>query len=216
MLKKYLTEEEQKSLLDVLKSTNSEVARRDDAAIRLLIHTGMRIGECLRLSLGDAAAALKTGYIYIPKEYRKGRPGEKRDHEVLVTEPVKKALGDLLALRIDAPLDDALIVSRKHGVLTVRAFEQRVAYWARQAKLPEGVSPHWFRHTRAMNIMRRSTASDPLGVVKAALGHTSIRSTEIYGRQNKESVEAALREVDAVVKPRLRLADLRRMHEVAA
>jgi len=138
MLKKYLTEEEQRSLFDTLKTTAGDVARRDGAVIRLLIHTGMRIGECLRLSVGDAVAALKTGYIYIPKEYRKGRAGEKRDHEVLVTEPVKMALNDLLFLRSHAPLDDALVVSRKHGMLTVRAFEQRVDYWAQRAGLPAG------------------------------------------------------------------------------
>lgn len=210
-MKKYLTEEEQRRLFHTLKQFTGPTARRDDALVRLLIHSGLRIGECLRLSVGDAAAAAKTGYLFIPKEYRKGRAGERRDHEVLVTQPVREALADLLALRDDAPLEDALVVSRKHGVLTVRAFELRVDYWAELAGLPAGVSPHWLRHTRAMNIMRRTTATDPLGVVKAALGHSSIRSTEVYASATREKVEAALREVDG--KPRLRLADLRKQYE---
>ncbi|MFA6971671.1 MAG: tyrosine-type recombinase/integrase [Gallionella sp.] len=215
MLNKYLTEDEQKRLLDVLNLYKSEVALRDSAVVRLLIHSGMRVGECLRLSVQDAMAALKSGYIYLPKEYRKGRTDERRDHEVLVTVPVKTALSDLLNIRVGAELDEALIVSRKSAglgwrALSVRAVEQRVAFWAQSAGLPDGVSPHWFRHTRAMNIMRRTTATDPLGVVKAALGHASIRSTEVYARQTREHVEAALREVDA--KPRLRLADLRKAH----
>ena len=95
--------------------------------------------------------------------------------------------------------------------MSVRGFQQRVAFWAGEAGLREGVSPHWFRHTRAMNIMRCTTATDPLGIVKAALGHASIRSTEVYARQTRANVEAALREVDA--KPRLRIGDLRRVHE---
>lgn len=214
MMKKYLTEDEQKRLLLTLKQFNGQTARRDDALVRLLIASGMRIGECLRLSIGDATAALKSGYLYLPKEYRKGRVGEKRDHDVLMTNSVRLAVRDLLVLRIDAPLEDALVVSRKHGVLSVRAFQFRVTYWAKLAGLPEGVSPHWFRHTRGMNIMRRTTSTDPLGVVKAALGHSSIRSTEVYARQTRENVDAALREVDD--KPRLRLADLRRMHHAAA
>lgn len=208
---KYLTEEEQSRLRLTLKQHAGETARRDDALIRLLIASGLRIGECLRLSVGDAAAAVKSGYLFIPKEYRKGRAGERRDHEVLMTNSVRLAVRDLLELREGAHLDDALVVSRKHGVLTVRAFEFRVRYWAELAGLPAGVSPHWFRHTRAMNIMRRTTATDPLGVVKAALGHGSIRSTEVYARATREKVEAALHEVDG--KPRLRLADLRKMHE---
>jgi len=222
MLNKYLEEDEQKRLLDVLKLYKSEVAQRDSAVVRLLISSGMRVGECLRLSVKDAMAAMKSGYIYLPKEYRKGRADEKRDHEVLVTVPVKTALSDLLAMRVGAELDEALIVSRKSAgkswskehcwhAMSVRGFQQRVAYWAGEAGLRAGVSPHWFRHTRAMNIMRRTTATDPLSVVKAALGHASIRSTEVYARQTRERVEAALHEVDA--KPRLRLADLRKAHE---
>ena len=210
-MNKYLTEDEQKRLLQVLKQTTGETVRRDDALIRLLIHSGLRIGECLRLSIGDAVAAIKSGYLYLPKEYRKGRPGERRDHEVLMTNSVRLAVRDLLALRDGAPLDDALVVSRKHGILTVRAFQFRVTHWAKLAGLPAGVSPHWFRHTCAMNIMARTTATDPLGVVKARLGHSSIRSTEVYAHATREKVEAALHEVDS--KPRLRLADLRRLHE---
>lgn len=216
MLNKYLNEDEQKRLLSVLDLYKNEVAQRDSAVVRLLISSGMRVGECLRLSVKDAMSALKSGYIYLPKEYRKGRIDEKRDHEVLVTAPVRSALHDLLTLRVDAEMDEALIVSRKSAGLgwrsmSVRAFQQRVALWAGEAGLRDGVSPHWFRHTRAMNIMRRTTATDPLGVVKAALGHASIRSTEVYARQTREHVEAALREVDA--KPRMRLSDLRRAHE---
>ena len=210
-MKKYLTEEEQKRLLNTLKQFTGQTARRDDALVRLLINSGLRIGECLLLSVQDAAAALKSGYLFIPNEYRKGRAGERRDHEVLVTHSVRQALADLLELRDGTCMDDALVVSRKHGVLTVRAFQQRVDYWAELAGLPAGVSPHWFRHTCAMNIMRRTTASDPLGVVKARLGHSSIRSTEVYARATREKVEAALHEVDG--KPRLRLADLRKAHE---
>lgn len=208
---KYLTEEEQKRLLSTLKQFTGPTARRDDALVRLLVASGMRIGECLRLSVGDAAAAVKSGYLFIPREYRKGRVGERRDHEILMTNSVRLAVRDLLELREGAHLNDALVVSRKHGVLTVRAFQQRVSYLAELAGLPAGVSPHWFRHTAAMNIMRRTTATDPLGVVKAALGHSSIRSTEVYAHATREKVEAALHEVDG--KPRLRLADLRKMHE---
>ena len=84
-----LTEDEQKRLLDVLNLYKSEVAQRDSAVVRLLLSTGMRVGECLRLSVKDAMSALKTGYLYLPKEYRKGRHDERRDHEVLVTVTVR-------------------------------------------------------------------------------------------------------------------------------
>lgn len=214
---RYLPTSEQRRLLGTIRQYSSEIAKRDGAVCSLLIGSGMRIGETLLISVGDAAAALQSDYLFIPKEHRKG---EARDLSVLLTKSVRAALMDLLALRDGAELDEALIVSRKSKArgwkaMTVRAFEMRVAYWAKLAGLPEGVSPHWFRHTHAKNIMRESEAADPLRVAQLALGQVSRRSTEIYTKLDREELEAALHQVDGKVngKPRLRLADLRKAHE---
>jgi site-specific recombinase XerC len=214
---RFLTLPEQRKLLGTLKQYSSEVARRDDAVIRLLIGSGMRISECLLNSVGDAVAALQSNYLYIPKQNRKA---EACDLAVLLTKSVRGALEDLLALREGAEMDEALIISRnsaKRGwrAMTVRAFELRVAYWAKLAGLPEGVSPHWFRHTHAKNIMRESEAVDPLRIAQLALGHTSRRSTEIYTRVDREELSSALHQVDSAVngKARLRLADLRKAYQ---
>jgi site-specific recombinase XerC len=211
---RFLTLAEQRKLLGLLKQQASPVALRDGAVIRLLIGSGLRIGECLSISAGDAADALQSGYLFIPKEQRKGEAG---DLSVFLTQSVRSALRDLLLLREGAAVDEALIVSRKSGgkPMTVRAFEMRVAYWAKLADLPAGVSPHWFRHTHAKNIMRESEAADPLRIAQLALGHTSRRTTEIYTRPDREEMGEALSRVDACVngKPRVRMADLRKRHE---
>ena len=219
VFRRYLTQKEQLNLLGTIKQYSSEIARRDFAVCALLISSGMRIGECLRISVGDAAAALESGYLFIPKEYRKG---EACDLSVTLTRSVRAALGELLALRSgdDPALDEALIISRKSRArgwraLSIRCFELRLAHWARQAGLPDGVSPHWLRHTHAKNIMRNSTASDPLRLAQISLGQRSRRSTEIYTRPDREEVDAGLREVDGKVhgKPRLRLGGMRREYE---
>lgn len=214
---RFLTLAEQRQLRGTLKQYAGDVARRDGATIGLLIGSGMRVGECLMISVGDAVAALESGYLFIPKEHRKG---EACDLSVPLTRSVRYALGELLSLREGAELNEALIVSRKSRVLgwramTVRGFEQRVAYWAKLSGLPDGVSPHWFRHTHAKNIMRESVATDPLRVAQLALGHTSRRTTEIYTRLDREEYEAALHQVDGKVngKPRLRVAGLRKEYE---
>ncbi len=214
---RYLTLDEQRKLLSTLKQYARPEARRDYAVTRLLIGSGMRIGECLRISVGDAAAALQSGYLFVPKEHRKG---ESSDLSVTLTRSVRAALADLLALRERAELDEALIISRKSArrgwsALTVRAFEQRVAFWAALAGLPKGVSPHWFRHTHGKNIMRESEAADPLRVAQLSLGHSDRRTTEIYTRLDREEYEAALHTTDGKVngKPRLRLADKRKEYE---
>ena len=198
VFKRFLTEEEQVMLLRYMKRISGDVlARRDGALMRLLLSTGMRVGETLAMTVGDALEALRSGWIFIPAVRRKG---QRRDHTVLVTVPVREALSDLLAVRSElvagmVHVSDALLVGRQ-GALTIRRVEQLVKRYAQEAGLPEGVTPHWFRHTRAKNIMRRSTSSDPRGIVQAALGHASIASTGIYTAVSREELVNSLAEVD--------------------
>ena len=92
---RYLTEEEQRELLRFMHLRRADaLARRDGALMRLLLHTGMRLGETLGLTQAEALQALRTGWLFIPRERRKGK---RADHTVLATEPVKEALRDLLA-----------------------------------------------------------------------------------------------------------------------
>lgn len=197
VMKRYLTEQQQGELLRTVNAQAGLLPRRDSAWIRLLQATGMRLNELVTMTAGDAQAALKHGRLFVPKERRKGG---RQDHDYLVTEPVRRALLDLLAVRREAGHDEdpaaPLAMSRKHQGMTARAFEQRMALWSAKAGLGEKVSPHWLRHTRAMNIMRRSTSADPRGVVQGALGHASIASTGVYTRMTKEALDDALRAVD--------------------
>jgi len=217
---RYLTEAEQQQLLRHMHLRRADaLARRDGALMRLLLHSGMRLGETLALTVGDALAALRTGWIFIPKAHRKGR---RADHTVRVTEPVREALRDLLGAREQicggqlALETEPLLIGRNGTPMGARAVQKRVAMWAAECGLPAGVSPHWFRHTRAKNIMRRSSSPDPRGVVQAALGHASISSTGIYTEVSKEELADALEEVDGqgdrrAVKRGLRKAFERRV-----
>lgn len=199
--KRYLTEAQQKHLLSTLRLQSGNLtARRDFGWIRALISSGMRIGEFSQLTVGSVLAALRTGWLFIPREHRKGK---RRDHEVLVTAPLREALSDLLAVRAlmtgcTTTRDDApLVVSREGGALTVRQYEHRMRHWAEAAGITERVTPHWLRHTRAKNIMRHSTSRDPRGIVQRALCHASIASTGIYTEVDREELAEALHEVDA-------------------
>jgi len=212
MLRRYFTEEEQRRLLKKVGALRDIQARRDDAWIRCLIHTGMRIGEFSRLTVGDAMEALRTDYLFIPREHRKGK---KRDHMVRVTQPVRDALGDLLKVRREMgyadKADAPLVLSRNHQSMTVRGYQLRFKHWALESSLPEDASPHWLRHTRAMNIMAHTTSNDPRGIVQAALGHTTIASTGIYTGVSREELERSLDEVDG--QGRMTVAKQRRRYE---
>lgn len=86
--------------------------------------------------------------------------------------------------------------------LSVRSYEARLKLWANAAGLDARISPHWLRHTRAMNIMRRSRGKDALRVAKLALNHASLRSTGVYTAMCREEYEQAIHLVDGGRVPR--------------
>lgn len=216
-MNRYLTEDEQARLLAVLKQNRGDpLAARDYAWVRALRHSGLRINEFSKVTVGDALSAMKTGYLFIPKEHRKGK---RKDHKVYVTAALRESIEDLIKCRL-VPLGgsgchetEPLVVSRHGAGMSVRNYELRLAMWSKRADLPPGVSPHWLRHTRAMNIMRNSTASDPRGVVQNALGHADIRSSGVYTQTPREQVESALDEIDGRSGHRVTSATLRREYE---
>lgn len=196
---RYLTPPEERQLLNAVKRCGDPIARRDYAMFRLLRSTGIRVGSLVGLTVADARGALRAHRLDLRDEICKGRRG----YEVYASKRARAALRDLLKVRRELghpEIDEGpLLVGRKsHSTgagMSVRAVQMRFAYWRDQAGLSVEVSPHWMRHTLAVNVMRRSTAQDPRGVVQGALGHRDISSTGIYTRALREDVEQALEEV---------------------
>lgn len=195
-LRRYLTDGQQTQLLACVKKHAAVLARRDYAWIRLLRDTGMRIGEFSKMTLGDALFACETGWIHIPKKHRKGG---RADHRIPIDRNARAALELLIEIHYEmGGTEDAhepLVFSRKGRgtqALSVRSYQVRVARWCTEANI-EPASPHWLRHTRAMNVMRRSQAQDPRGVVQALLGHASIASTGVYTGVTKEALLEAVK-----------------------
>lgn len=207
VLRRYLTETEQQQLLRAARTTHCPLAQRDYWWMRLLIETGARIDEFASWSAAQAEAALRSGWLVSLPSQRKGK---KRGQEYLVTQTVRECLVQLLRLsREQQPAGAALegvtqplVWGREAAPLSVRSYQARLAHWAQQAGLPFHVSPHWLRHTRGVNIIRRSRAANPLKVAQAALGHVSVASTGVYTGMLREEYEAALRNVDGARMPK--------------
>ncbi|WP_025918478.1 tyrosine-type recombinase/integrase [Herminiimonas sp. CN] len=215
MLHRYLTPDEQQRLIRAAQQPSDILARRDAAWLQALLLSGLRITEFSLITLDDAINALQHKYLFIPKQRRKGG---KSDHRVFVTAPLRAALKTLIAIRYEMTgeqhslVDSPLVVSRQHDgcrAMSVRSFQLRFKHWAAIAGLPPDASPHWLRHSRAMNIMRNSAAADPRGITKEALGHKSIASTGVYTGVLREELEQALTQTDATKPKRVSLAALR-------
>lgn len=215
MQKKYLTELEQSRLLVGVSKVADPLAQRDFHWMAALILTGMRIQEFSRLTVPMVRQALASGWLVSPKDHCKN----KRGNEYLVTARLRShlealvhlsyALGEGCAVpEAGQPLVWGRDIAGIAGPLSVRSYEARVKMWVAHAGLDARISPHWFRHTRGMNIMRRSRGENPLKVAQLALNHASLASTGIYLQMSREEFE---REVQLVDGGRVPKAVARRM-----
>ena len=214
---RYLTPEEEKSLLSSIARRNELESKRDLAWIKLMRQTGIRVGAMSRLTVGDAREALRTHRLVLRPEIQK----RQRGHEVHLTGKASGALRALLKigdsmhkrwvqgreenefpylrasgkdLDTSRDLTAPLVLSRHHRNMSVRSFEARFRYWCTEAGITVPATPHWLRHTCAKRLIERSTSRNPLGIVQLVLGHATIASTGIYTQPDREQVAAAMEE----------------------
>lgn len=205
MQKRYLTEPQQRQLLHAAKSCNDPLAQRDYHWMAALTLMGMRIQEFSRLTKPRVMLALSCGWLVSRKEHCKGK---RRANEYLVTQRLRvhlQALVDLsdelapgMALEGDQeqPLVWGRDIACRACALSVRSYELRMKHWAQMAGLDPRISPHWLRHTRAMNIMRRSRGDNPLKVCQLALNHANMASTGVYLQMSREEYELDLQQLE--------------------
>ena len=60
---------------------------------------------------------------------------------------------------------------------------------AHRQTLPQRVSPHMLRHSKAMHLLQ---AGNDMVIIQAILGHADIKTSAIYARANLEMVREAL------------------------
>lgn len=192
-----LTRNEEAALRRFFKTRGDWLARRDWAVMRCLLTTGMRIQEFLSLSVLEARLALRIGYLHVPAARRKA---EACDLTVHLASGAAQAFQDLLMLQAGRVLpDEAPLVTTARGErLGVRAFQLALKGWAELAKIDREVSPHWFRHAFAAEVVTASSSENPVFVLarlSRLLGHVDPRSCMRYLTMSRESATGGLREM---------------------
>ena len=165
-------------------------AARDYAITQLMVQTGIRIGECTALCLGDIQLSDRQGWLTI----RNGKGHKTR--KVPLNASVRQALVDYLAplwgVEVTVkgvaaawphqPPTDPLWRSQKGGALSSRAIsdlvETLVVACAQRGLVPDDTTPHTLRHTFAINYLK-DHPGDLVGLA-ALLGHSSLETTRIY------------------------------------
>ena len=157
-------------------------ATRDIAIYELLLATGIRVGELCRLKLD--AIDFDSGTIQI---YGKGN----KERTVYITsDVVKKAVQNYAILRNQLPENNTECFfvnwnNRRLREETVRSLMQKTS----NAVLHKRITPHMFRHTFATTLLESNV---DIRYIQELLGHSSIKTTQIYLHLSNTSIRAAL------------------------
>lgn len=144
---------------------------RDRSILELLISTGLRVSDFVRLNKEDVDFSYKE--INLSK-------GENKARKVFLSESSIYWLKKYFSQRNDT--EKALFIrtaGRKGGSLrlTPRSIQRIVEKYVKKAGLQIKATPHSLRHTFAINLL---SEGKPLSALKQMLGHKNISTTQIY------------------------------------
>ena len=143
---------------------------RDLTMILLMIDSGMRLGECSCLLMGDLDLTRRE--IHIRAEIAKGR----KDRTVFFSGKMEKQLRRWIAFKDRHVESDYLFPTKCHGsAVTVGGFESNFRRYLRNGGLDENISPHCLRN----NFAKRSLMNGmDIYTLSKILGHSSVTVTE--------------------------------------
>jgi len=157
---------------------------------RLLVVTGMRIGEITNLTLGNVTGACTR--------IRVNGKGNK-ERSVYVTN--ERLLIDFRSYweqrsRLGTP-SEFLFLNRRGTRLTEPAFRKRLRTVSKSLLISPYVTPHQFRHSAATLLIEEGV---DIRIVQRLLGHASIATTEIYTKVSDNSLVAAIERADTLAQ----------------
>ena len=150
---KYLKHNQVLRLIDSIEDT------RDKLIVRTIYATGVRVSELCNINIEDIDFDEHTIRI-------RGKGDKIRT--VFVDEDTLAGMLKFIGNRIVGPL----FVGQQGKHISSRAIQHIFKHYA-----PQGITPHKIRHSYASELYKRSKN---LRVVQENLGHTSIKTTEIY------------------------------------
>jgi site-specific recombinase XerD len=196
---KFLSDEEAKKLLETAKERaqiaveqGRKTPVRDYFIVDLAMSTGLRVMEMALLTCGDIF--IQDGRFSLL--VRRGKNGKKRlvrfngtfkgHYEEYIE--WKKVVGEAHGHR-----DPLLLSSNTGDHLTTRAIQKAFKRTAAFADLSAHYAIHCLRHTYACQLYKASGYN--LRLVQKQLGHSSIRTTEVYADVMEPDIQDALRKL---------------------
>lgn len=184
----FLTVDELKLMFSQLDESSPQ-GRRDSSMLYLLYDTGARVQELCDIRVRDVILGENPHVLLHGK-------GNKSRYVPIVVDVAQKLRQYILEndLSILKSPDMPLFFNKQKQKLTRASVSYIVAKYADAARklspcFPEKVSPHIFRHTKAMHLCQ---AGIDIIYIRDILGHVDLATTEIYAKMNIELLRDAL------------------------
>ena len=177
----FLTEAEKRRLLKELRDRSSAVSRRDRVIVEVFLGTGIRLQELVTLDIDDVDLDAKHLRIRA-----KGDVPQVKFLKSNLRSLLRRYLAER---RRQGTASAALFLSNRGSRISARQVANRIKFWLAKAGIDKDIGPHGLRHTFATHLY---AATSDLLVVKRALGHRDISTTEIYTHLVDGVLEEAL------------------------
>jgi integrase/recombinase XerD len=178
------------ALIDAVKGTDT-FALRDRAILETLYGTGMRISECVGLSLDDfdldAALIRVTGKGDKQRLVPVGRLAEAALRAWLAAPGRSELAPENWASRSDQM---AVFLNHRGGRLSRQGMWGVIRKYGLQVGIADRLSPHVLRHSCATHMLDHGA---DIRTVQELLGHASISTTQIYTKVSTERLLAVYR-----------------------
>lgn len=185
----YLSTEALKAILKQ-PNRNTSSGRRDLVLLTVLYDTGARVQEIIDMVVKDIR-------LENPPIISLTGKGNKTRHVPVMSKTAKILSDYLIERRLDtaAMHNHPFFYNSQHKMLTRAGVTYIINKYVNAAGMLEGivlpgrVTPHMFRHTKAMHLLQ---ANVNLVYIRDFLGHVNVATTEIYARADSEMKRAAL------------------------
>ena len=158
---------------------------RDAAIVKLILYTGLRVGEIILLRLNDIILDERKGRVVV----REGKGTKRR--EIPLHTRVRKALLEYLRVRPDGERAELFLGQREEGIQS-KTVQRAVLRFTGEAGL-ENVTPHVLRHSFAKALIDSGVT---LEKVATLLGHSNLNTPRIYTTPGERDLEEAVKTLE--------------------
>jgi integrase/recombinase XerC len=185
-LPSFFYENEMQTIFDSI-NTESTLGKRNIALVEVLYGTGIRVSECVGLSIGDYDKDLGT--LLVQGKGRKERYVPVGSFAIEALDVYLTETRPKLIAKGKNPTE-AIFLSYRGLKLEDRSIRKILKRLVEDAAISSKMSPHVLRHTFATHLLNEGA---DLRTVQELLGHSVLSSTQVYTHVTKDRLREVYR-----------------------